>query len=205
MAPEFDKQNKPHAISGIGIAFTIIWALLAAILLSDSGLDIISYLKAFAFSLVWGIVWASRLVRFGLQSRKNKAIRRDAPSPVIFWGFEPIAFLLIAALVYSDTLMLARFYLSSAALEKYVHEVQDGKIDMPLEFEFGHPARSVGLYSIFLTETMRPNGGIQFLTSGDGISDRAGFAYYPNGQPPHRDKNLYTHIYGPWWKWQEHF
>ena len=121
---------------------------------------------------------------------------------MVFWSFEPIAFLFILVLVHSGTMMLARLYISSSALEQYAKDVHEGKVD--IAFEFTHPSRLIGLYSISITDAM-PDGGVRFITSGDGLFGKAGFAYYPNGEPPNREENTYNHIYGPWWQWKQGF
>ena len=201
MSQALDNCSKPRSISRVGGALIIIWALFAIIIFSDAGVNTISLLKAFFFSVAWFVLWASRLVWFWLHSRKSKVFRWDAPS-VIFWSIEPIAFLFIASLAYSNALMFARLYVSSSALEQYANGVRDGKVDVA--FEFTHPSRRVGLYSISITDAM-PDGGVRFITSSHGLFDRAGFAYYPNGAPPGKRKNSYTHIFGPWWQWKSHF
>ena len=198
-----DMNNNSRAISRVGIVFFIIWVLLAVILLSDSGVAIISFFVALSFTFIWLIVWLSRFIIVWLsRSKRNNKFKWRDFSSVVFWGFEPIAFLFILVLVHSGTMMLARLYISSSALEQYAKNVHEGKVD--IAFEFTHPSRLIGLYSISITDAM-PDGGVRFITSGDGLFDKAGFAYYPNGEPPKREENTYNHIYGPWWQWKEGF
>lgn len=193
--------SRDRVIFSYGTLFIITWALLATYLFSDVGVSFTSFFIAIVFTVIWSALWTVRLIP---QFKKFKIFQRVYSSSIVIWRLEPVAFILIAALAYSDALMCARLYASSAALEGYVNDVRSGRIVMSFEFENGHPARSVGLYSIYLTEKI-PNEGVQFLTSRDGLFDRAGFAYYSSGEPPHRGKNSYTHIYGPWWKWKEWF
>lgn len=187
---EASQSGKPRAISLAGCAFALAWAVLATFLFGDAGSGFIGIFVALAYAFIWLLNWAGR------------CSRRDRAASAALWSFEPIAFLLVAAFAYSGSLLLARLYLSAPALERYALDVNAGKVD--LNFEFSHPLRWVGLYSISVTETL-PSGGARFITSGDGLFDKAGFAYSPNGEPPARVKNSYTHLYGPWWQWKQHF
>lgn len=186
----------------VAIVFATLWAWLAIVLFSDAGFSTLSLNMAFVFIVAWLITWSFRLGRLWLEVRRNTSSKSKTKFTLLFWCFEPIVCFSIAALAYSGALMQCRFLLSSFALEKYANDVREGRINV--SFEFTHPSRQVGLYSISTTDAL-PDGGVRFITSSSGVFDKAGFAHFPIGDPPFKSKNSYTHISGSWWKWVQDF
>jgi len=144
---------------------------------------------------IWAATWVIRLTAYWLrQSSRKSQLKR----PMIYWVLEPTV--LVATLVLSSMGIFSfiRFAVSEHALTNYVERVRAGEIDV--DFEFFHPPRQVGLYTTSITEAL-PDGTVRFITSSDGVFDKAGFANLPSNAPPIQAENSYKHIYGQWWYW----
>lgn len=183
----------------VGIIFSVLWILLVSALFSDAGIVVFAHFLAFVFGFVWVAIWSFRLYNYFRNSNKN---HKKISSQLIYWSYEPLILLTFLVLAYSGTLMKARFQMSHTALNQYANDVNAGKLD--INFDFYHPVRQIGLYSTSTTDQL-PNNAVRFVTSGDGLFDKAGFAYFPRTTPPVKDKNSYTHIDGSWWLWKQRF
>jgi hypothetical protein len=186
----------------VSIVFATLWTCLATVLFSDAGFSTLSWYVVLVFLASWLVTWSFRFGRSWLGIRRDTSVKWNAKSSLLFWCCEPLVFVVIAAIAYSGALTQCRFWLSSFALERYVKDVRGGKINV--DFEFAHPSRQVGLFSVSITDAL-PYGGVRFITSSSGVFEKAGFAHFPNGDPPFKSKNSYTHISGSWWKWVQHF
>jgi hypothetical protein len=194
---QLKNDTKSNVFSFVGIIFCVLWILLTTYLFSDAGIIVFAHHVVIAFSFGWLITWAVRLNRYFRSSEKNQKINF---SQMFYWSYEPLILLTFLALAYTGTLKQARFHMSYAALNQYAKDVNNGKVDM--NFDFYHPVRQIGLYSTTMTDQL-PNKGVRFVTSGEGLFTKAGFAYFPETAPPVKDKNSYTHIDGSWWVWNQ--
>ena len=178
----------------------MLWTTLAIALFSDAGIPSLNFVCAVAFATAWMGIWLTRVILFQLKLRKS--VCQTATQTVVFWSFEPVVLVVVALLAYCNVLMFARFAISLPAINQYVNGVRAGSVTV--DFEFSHEVRWIALYSITMTDKL-PNGGVRFITSTDGLFDRAGFATFPAGKPLVVEGDSYTHIVGSWWRWEEYF
>jgi Na+-transporting methylmalonyl-CoA/oxaloacetate decarboxylase gamma subunit len=196
---QLKNDTKSKVFSFVRIIFCALWIALVTALFSDAGIIVFAYPLAIVFIVVWIIVWAIRFIR---NLRNSQDVQKTTTASVVFWSYEPLLMLTFLALAYTGTRKQARFHMSYAALNQYAKDVNDGKVDM--NFDFYHPVRQIGLYSTTMTDQL-PNKGVRFVTSGEGLFTKAGFAYFPETGPPVKDKNSYRHIDGSWWLWKQGF
>ena len=169
------------------------WLALCAWTLSNVGLDVRLMLAAVLVTGVWVLVWLSRLVLHGYRIRTTLDYSSSYP-----WLLEP-------ALIASGTLLLFlvpltqwRFAISEQPMLDYVERVRHGNVE--LDFEWTHPVTRLGLFQTSITEQLT-DGTVRFITSEDGLLDKAGFAHSLAKQPMQLGAGRYVHLQGPWWYW----
>ena len=138
----------------------------------------------FALGGYWFLRFAALLVTGGF---------RGFASHVGWWVTPPVIVIATGALIVFSVPQLARFNLSQGAMESFAEEVMKGPVT-------SHPDR-VGLYSIKRVDRFK--GGMRFLVRGAGFLDDSGFAFSPSGKPPNLGEDLYYHLEGPWYLWEE--
>ena len=146
----------------------------------------------------WGLIWLIRLIVSLGRQRQGKG--KFPKHHLLFWLFEPTVIVVSLVLSQLGVFSYIRFVLSEQALSSYVENVRAGKIN--LAFEFNHPPRQVGLYTVSLTDLM-PDGTVRVITSTHGIMDKAGFANSLHNPPPRQGEDSYKHIHQQWWYWYE--
>ena len=189
--------KKVYRLSRTVIALSIVWFMFCAIAFSDAGFNMLLVLAALPVAAVWGLVWLIRMFvslkhqYYGVAGFKNN---------LSYWLFEPVVVVFPLVLALMGVFSSVRFALSEQALSNYAEQVRSGNVN--LAFEFNHPSRRVGLYSVTFTDLL-PDGTVRMLTSSHGLMDRAGFANSPQTPPPRRGEDSYKHIHQQWWFWYE--
>ncbi|WP_427501398.1 hypothetical protein ACQE3E_06765 [Methylomonas sp. MED-D] len=177
----------------------ILWFALCAVAFSNAGFNIF-FLIALPIAGIWWMVWFVRLMIY--RSRQYQAKNKNISTKYtwIYWALEPAT--LIVSLVLSNfgVFSYIRFMASEQALTNYAEHVRAGKVD--LAFEFQHPPRQVGLYTVTVTDLLA-DGTVRMITSSHSVMDKAGFANSPNNPPLKLGEDSYKHIYGRWWYWYE--
>jgi hypothetical protein len=179
-----------------GVAMLSIWFMACAITFSNAGIDVFEFVLAFYIAAAWGVIWLIQLVVSLWQQRCGKPETQSWS----YWLVEPFCIALPLVLSQVGVFSFVRFTLSEPSLISYVEIVRAGKFD--LAFEFRHPPRQVGLYTVTVTDLL-PDGTVRVITSRAGMFDNAGFAHTPVGAPPKQGENYYRPIYGKWWHWTE--
>lgn len=174
-----------------------IWIVFCIGAFSNAGSNILFALVAIPVALIWGSMWLLRLV---VSFRNKGQDRTGINHSLCYWLFEPVVIILPLILAQLGVFSIARFSLSEQALSNYAERVRSGNVN--LAFEFNHPPRRVGLYSVTFTDLL-PDGTVRVLTSSHGLLDRAGFANSPQTPPPRRGEDSYKHIHQQWWYWYE--
>jgi len=174
-----------------------IWLIFCIAAFSNAGTNVLIALVAIPVALIWGTTWLVRLV-VSLRNRGHDGAKIQ--HSLCYWLFEPVVIILPLILAQLGVFSIARFALSEQALSNYAEQVRSGNVN--LAFEFNHPPRQVGLYSVTFTDLL-PDGTVRVLTSSHGLLDRAGFANSPQTPPPRRGEDFYKHIHQQWWYWYE--
>jgi hypothetical protein len=192
------EQNKlSNQFSYTQLLFGVVWFLFCVVAFSDAGFNMLLILVALPVTLIWGLVWLIRLI-LSLKRQRRGVV--EAKRNISYWSIEPVFVILPLVLALTGVFSSVRFALSEHALSVYAEQVRAGKID--LAFEFNHPKRQVGLYSITFTDILS-DGTVRVLTSSHGIFDRAGFANSSHTPPQRQGEDFYKHIHQQWWYWHE--
>jgi hypothetical protein len=139
---------------------------------------------------VWGwvLVGASWLVSVATRVLRRRPLR---PADAVV----PVAVLVVGALVVFDGPLQVRYRLSRSAMDSTARRV------------FAHPEQARAIHRIALWRTDRVEnipGGMRFTVSGARFLDDHGFAYSPHGKPAKVGaEDVYTHLDGPWYLWDE--
>ncbi|MDO9365488.1 MAG: hypothetical protein Q7T58_03965 [Methylotenera sp.] len=183
--------------SNMQVGFGVAWFLCCVVAFSDAGFNMLLILVALPVALIWGMVWLIRLI---VSLKRQRSATVEVKRSVVYWLAEPVIVLFPLVLALTGVFSSARFVLSERALSDYVEQVRAGKVD--LAFEFNHPRRQVGLYSVTFTDLL-PDGTVRMLTSSHGLLDRAGFANSSHTPPSRQGEDSYEHIHQQWWYWYE--
>lgn len=181
------------------ISACAIWFILCALLFSNAGSNILLIL-AVPMAGLWGIIWFFRWMHYLHIQQFGTDQQKARKKPKYYWIVEPATLVLSLALSMSGAFSFIRFLASENALTSYSDSVRAGKVN--LAFEFQHPPRRVGLYTVTITELL-PDGTVRMITSSHSVLDRAGFANSPNNPPATQGEDLYKHIHGQWWYWYQ--
>jgi len=174
-------KKPPRILLGL----TVLWSVVFAITFSDTGVAFPIFMVMAAAFLVVGVLWA---VRAGIFLANSESRGRAARSQLLYWISVPSIFAVAFLLQGTNTLLMARVYLSTSAL---VHsEPTNGQDD-----------RWVGLFHV--RESYRFDREVRFLTSECGLVDTCGIIFSPSAPPAHRGEDFFTHLYGPWWHWYQ--
>jgi hypothetical protein len=191
------QDKTPKKLSIFTIIAGILWFIFCVIAFSNAGFNTLIILVALPVTVVWSLVWLIRLiVSLNRQRQGGSYVRKS----LTYWLFEPAVIIVPLVLSLLGVFTSARFALSEQALVSYVASVRAGKVN--LAFEFNHPPRHVGLYTVTFTDLL-PDGTVRVLTSSHGVLDRAGFANSPQTPPPRQGEDSYKHIHQQWWYWYE--
>lgn len=181
-----------------GIFRCAIWFAFCAFSFSDAGYNILLPIVAIPLAMIWAVIWLVRLVAYRKQQRNQSKLIKT--KKLLFWMLEPIT--LIASIVLSTSGLFSymRFIASESALNHYVESVRSGQVN--LNFEFQHPSRHIGLYTVSVTDLLS-DGTVRVITSSHSVLDKAGFANSPSSPPPRQGEDSYKHIFGQWWLWYQ--
>ncbi len=192
-----EQDKVPNHFSYTQVAFSVAWFLFCVVAFSDAGFNMLLILVALPVTVIWGLVWLIRLIMSLKRQRRGVAeVKRN----IFYWLIEPVLVILPLVLALAGVFSSVRFALSEHALSVYAEQVRAGKVD--LAFEFNHPKRQVGLYSVTFTDIL-PDGTVRILTSSHGLLDRAGFANSSHIPPLMQGEDSYKHIHQQWWYWYE--
>lgn len=193
----YAQTKSARMISGFTALVGAVWLVFCMVAFSNAGSNILLVLLALPIALAWGMTWLVRLV---IWMRKKKSDEQVARRGAVYWLLEPAVVILPLVFAQLGIFSAARFAMSETALSNYAESVRAGKID--LKFEFNHPARHVGLYTVTFTDLLA-DGTVRMLTSSHGVLDRAGFANSLANPPPKQGEDSYKHIHRQWWYWYE--
>jgi hypothetical protein len=134
------------------------------------------------------LVGASWVVSVAARVLRRRGLRRgDAVVPALV--------LVVAALLVFDTPLQARYRLSRSAMDAAAKRV------------VAHPEQARTIHRIGLWRTNRVEripGGMRFAVAGSRFFEEHGFAYSPRGRPAKVGaEDVYTHLDGPWYRWDE--
>lgn len=178
------------------ILLSVLWFSTCAVIFSNVGFNILFFMLAIYAAMSWIAIW---LIRLGISLWKKRRGKDTEPS-FLYWMLEPTVIIFSLTLAYSGIFSFIRFSLSEQSLSRYVEQVRTGTID--LSFEFDHPERKVGLYTIAFTDHLS-DGTVRVITSSHGVLDKAGFANSTSDPPPKQGESAYQHIHQHWWYWYE--
>jgi hypothetical protein len=173
-----------------------LWFIACAVAFSNAGSNTLIFIMTIYIAIAWGIIW---LIRLGVSFWKQRQGKGEKHS-LLYWVFEPSAVVLTLALAFLDVFSFVRFALSEQSLSSYAENVRAGKVAHV--FEFQHPARQIGLFTVTRTELL-PDGTVRLITSSHGVTDRAGFAHSVSSPPPNQGEDSYKHLHQQWWYWYE--
>jgi hypothetical protein len=136
----------------------------------------------------WVLVGASWFVSVATRLLRRRGLRPgDAVVPVLV--------LVVGTLLVVDAPLQARYRLSRSAMNATAKRV------------IAHPERARTIHRIGLWRAGRVEkipGGMRFTVSGARFVDDHGFAYSPHGKPAKVGaEDVYTHLDGPWYLWDE--
>jgi hypothetical protein len=191
---------KKPVISEFVIAACMLWFIFCSVAFSNVGHDALTILIALCLAGIWMAIWFTRLAAFLTRLRSGKEQQMSRRFLVVYWGIEPTVLVLSTSLSAFGVFSGARFALSLPSLETYIEPVRSGEFD--LVFEFQHPPRYIGLYSVTATELL-PDGTVRMVTSPHLVLDRAALANSLSNPPPRRGEDFYRNVYGHWWYWYE--
>ena len=139
----------------------------------------------------WVLVGLGWIVSIGARALARRSL--FVLSPAVFVA--PALAVVVAALVWFDVPLHARYRLSRPAMDAAARKV------------VAHPEQARRMHRIGLwpTDRVEPiRGGMRFAVSGAGFLDAQGFAYSPDGEPARVGaEDVYTHLDGPWYVWDE--
>jgi hypothetical protein len=167
-------------------AVVVLWLVIIVVTFSDAGVPFPIWMAVSAASV--GLTVCA-LVRLAL------TYKRAAPR----WWI--LTFILIAAgfaLESSSKLLSVRLYLSAGALQKSGPSLAA----IPSEDLYTH-GRWVGLFHV--KEFAQFGSELRFITNDCGVVDSCGIVFSPDGPPPNRGEDSFSHLYGPWWHWYQSF
>jgi hypothetical protein len=169
-------------------AATFLWGSAELLAASDGGMSVLEYLSYFYGGLFFGAagvaVGALVVIR---NIRRRVSLDTVLPLPVTL----QVAFLAVVFLGVSfDVAFRARFRLSRSVLQSAVDDIRSGRREPGPGW--------IGLFRVREVDT--PGSSVRFITD-DSFFDDCGFAYSPAGEPPVVGEDSYSHISGPWWRW----
>jgi hypothetical protein len=149
----------------------------------------------FVLDLVLAAAWilfpASWIVSIGVRAALRRSLFVLGPRDFVV----PALVLVLAGLLYVHVPLHARYRISRPAMNAAAKRV------------IRHPEQARSIHRIGLWPTSRVEkipGGMRFVVSGAGFLDAGGFAYSPNGEPANvGGEDVYTHLDGPWYVWDE--
>lgn len=167
----------------MGIA--LVWAVAFAVMFSDAGVPFPAWFGMTAALLAIALAWIVRLIiAFASQTPNRKLIRPQ----LRYWISIPAILVGAVALGGSPMLLSARVYLSANALTRTA----------PTR---ARENRWIGLFQV--REFSQFDKELRFLTNECGLLDTCGIVFSPDGPPPNRGEDSFTHLYGPWWHWYQ--
>jgi hypothetical protein len=129
-----------------------------------------------------------------IQGRREQAdwIRRYWRWWIVVSATIVLGFVLSAAL----PLLSLRVYLSTGALRE-----SPPVLSALSQADLYNQGRWVGLFHV--TEFSQFGPELRFITNECGLVDNCGIVYSPDGPPPRRGEDSFTHLFGPWWHWYQ--
>lgn len=158
------------------------WGLASLAVASNVGIEFGAFLFIAYGAVILLVIWLTMMVA-------GKVARKRAPRP---W-FEPVAIIMVLAMIYADVPFRARFLMSKPSLDRYVREAAGtGRTH-------GTRAEQVGLFTARETEVLG-NGLVRIITTSC-MFDHCGLAFSSKGPPPVIGEDRYRRITSNWWRW----
>jgi len=173
-------------------AITVLWFALVVFTFSDAGVPFPTWLGVSAFSVALSASCIVRLLIAFSQGRREGMdwLRRHSR-----WCVSTLA-LLVSGFILAATspLLSARIYFSQEVLR------QSGPALSAIpQADLFTEGRQVGLFRV--REFSQFESELRFLTNECGLVDFCGIVFSPDGPPPNRGEDSFSHLYGPWWHW----
>ena len=172
----------------------IVWFLLVVVTFSDAGVPFPTWVLISLLSIGLAACWLVRLSGTWFYGRLEQLrwLRQN-------WRWWTLtSSLVLAGFVLSATLPLLsiRVYFSAAALRESPAALT--KVSQEDLFEKG---RWVGLFHV--KEFSQFGSELRFITNECGLVDTCGIVFSPDGPPPNRGEDTFSHLFGPWWYWYQ--
>jgi hypothetical protein len=165
-----------------------VWLAIVAVAHSDAGVAFNLWMMLVLAMCALTGWWLVRTVLSLLMSRVEPESWRSR-----LWV--PVAVALGVLLAATDAPLRLRLSLSDGALRAGGPALSGWH---PRSFG---DSRRVGLF--FVREYSEFGREMRFLTSSCGLVDQCGVVYSPDGRPPNRGEDSFTHLYGSWWHWHQ--
>jgi hypothetical protein len=162
-------------------------ALLSFVVVSTPAFRFDLFVLTAALWMILGAYWLVRLIAMLFAAGPRQVVSNWGR-----WAIPALIVLVAAALIWVGAPLHARLALSRGAMDEMAtYVIRTGSTDVP---------GVVGLFDV--EEVNAPEWGMRFIV-GACFLDRCGFAYSPDGPPPARGENSYSHIDGPWYLWDQ--
>jgi hypothetical protein len=113
------------------------------------------------------------------------------------WWFPTSALVVVGfVLAVSQPLLSIRVYLSAMALRESPAVLSNISSD-----DLSKEGRWVGLFHV--KEFLQFGPELRFITNECGLVDTCGIVFSPDGPPPNRGEDSFSHLFGPWWHWYQ--
>jgi hypothetical protein len=169
-------------------ALAMLWFGVVVVTFSDAGVPFPTWLAVTYFG---GGLTVVSILGFAVTYPR---IPRNLPS----WT---LTFVMIVAgftLANSSHLLRIRLYLSREALQRRGPTL--AAVPADILFKQG---RWIGLFHV--REFAQFGSELRFITNDCGVVDNCGVVFSPDGPPPSRGEDTFSHLFGPWWHWYQSF
>jgi len=175
-------------------AVAIVWFAIVIIMFSDVGVPFSQWLLI-SFSSI-GLA-AGLVIRFFStyihgSHDQNGWIRQHWRWWIVASATVVLGFVLSATL----PLLSLRVYLSARALRE-----SPPVLSALSQADLYSQGRWVGLFHV--TEFSQFGRELRFITNECGLVDNCGIVFSPDGPPPSRGEDSFSHLFGPWWHWYQ--
>jgi len=166
----------------------MLWFAVVVVTFSDAGVPFPTWLAVSFFGVGLTIV---SILGFAVTYRR---IPRNPRSWILTFVMIVSGF----ALAQSSQLLRIRLYLSTKALQNGGPVLETVPSD--ILFKQG---RWIGLFRV--REFEQFGSELRFITNECGVVDNCGVVFSPDGPPPRRGEDSFSHLFGPWWHWYQSF
>lgn len=184
--PEYNTDQKTRLRRGVALLPAVLWGVLALWLGSDAGTDFLTMLAIVAGGFLVFVWWAClRLWHLFGRRQSPRSFAGGGRHWLFFWLAELLVVAIVVAALMVRLPFRMRFALSEAEFRKQVTSVQPGR-QTPLPI-------TLGTFRVTEMEVV-DRGVVRLTTSRDGLLDKAGVVFSPDGRPPYLNEDTYTHL-----------